>query len=94
MNKKVNTLLFILGATVFNVITAILCIVLFTILFSMTIAPRVSDSVQVWVIGFIFLAAIAASFFIYRFLLKYLIKKIDMDKYFDPIFGKKYIKKS
>ena len=89
MNKKTNTLLFILGATLFNVIVAILCFVLFTVLFSIFIVPHVSESVHVWGLSLIFLAAIVTSFFIYRFALKFLMKKIDMEKYFDPIFGKK-----
>ena len=88
MNKKTNTILFILGATLFNIIIAILCILLFTVLFSVSIAPHVSEAAQAWSISFIFLAAIIASFFIYRFVLKHLMTKIDMEKYFDPIFGK------
>ena len=37
----------------------------------------------------IFGGAIALSFIIYRFVLKLVIKKVDVDKYFDPIFGRK-----
>jgi len=94
MNKKVNTLLFVLGATIFNVIVAVIFFILFTVLFSMFIIPHIPESAQIWGVSLVFLAAIAASFIIYRFVLKFLMAKIDMEKYFDPIFGKKNIKKT
>jgi len=93
MNKKVNTILFILGATLFNIIVAVLCFILFIILYARFLAPFMSDSAQAWSFSIIFLIAIAASFFIYRMALKYLMKKIDVEKYFDPIIARKNIKK-
>ena len=89
MNKKVNTLLFVLGATLFNIIIAILSFIILIFLFSRFIAPYVSEAVQAWSFSLVFLAAIAASFFIYRIVLKFLIDKIDVEKYFDPIFVRK-----
>jgi hypothetical protein len=47
-----------------------------------------------WIFAFIFIASIVVSFIAYRLLLKYLLKKIDVDKYFDPIFVKRNIRKS
>jgi len=86
MSKKTNTLLFLIGGTIFNVIVTIVCFLLFLIIYSNFLYGRVSESVAAWVLPLFFAGAIAASFFIYRLAIKILMKKIDMEKYFDPIF--------
>jgi hypothetical protein len=40
-----------------------------------------------WGLPVMFFISIVASFFIYRWVIKLLIKKVAMEKYFDPIFG-------
>jgi uncharacterized membrane protein len=87
MSKKTNTLLFIIGGTIFNVFVTIVCFLLFLIIYSNFLYGRVSESVAAWVLPLFFAGAIAASFFIYRLAIKILMKKIDMEKYFDPIFA-------
>jgi uncharacterized membrane protein YedE/YeeE len=94
MNKKVNTLLFILGATLFNVLVAIISFVLLTILYVRFISTFVPERSQDWIFAIIFLASLAISFVVYRYALKFLIKKIDLEKYFDPIFVRKGIRKN
>ena len=92
MNKKANTLLFILGATAFNVIAAVACIILLYILFSI-ISSRLGIG-QDWVFPVSFLGGIVASFFIYRAVLKLVTGKIDMEKHFDPLFVNRNFKKN
>jgi hypothetical protein len=41
---------------------------------------------------FICLASLVVSVLVYRCVLKYLLKKINVEKYFDPIFVRKYKK--
>ena len=89
MNKKANTLLFVLGATLFNIIVTILCFVGLLLIYAKCIMSLLPEDSRSWGFPLIFIAAIVLSFFIYRFLLKLLMKKIDTEKYFDPIFGKK-----
>ena len=89
MNKKVNTFLFILGATVFNVLVAIICFFLLTFLYLTFIAHLLPEQGHVWSFTFIFLACIVLSILVYRFAVKFLLKKIDVEKYFDPIFIRK-----
>jgi phosphoglycerol transferase MdoB-like AlkP superfamily enzyme len=86
MSKKTNTLLFILGGTIFNVFVTIICFLLFLIIYSRFLYGHVSESVAAWLLPVFFAGAIAASFFIYRLAIKILVKKVDMEKYFDPIF--------
>jgi membrane protein implicated in regulation of membrane protease activity len=89
MSKKSNTLLFIIGATVFNILITVACFMALFVAFAWLIAPRLPQDVVAWSFPVLFIGAIALSFVIYRLILKRLFKRIDPDKYFDPIFGKR-----
>ena len=91
MNKKVNTLLFILGATLFNIIVTVLSFIALLMLYSKTIVPHLPEESSSFAWGFtlIFIAAIAISFIVYRLVLKLFLKKVAVDKYFDPIFSRR-----
>ena len=89
MSKKTNTLLFILGGTVFNIIITILCFIIFLAIYSRFLYPALPESSTAWALPIIFVASIAASFFIYRLAIKVIMKKVDMEKHFDPIFGRR-----
>ncbi|MDR0623412.1 MAG: leader peptide processing enzyme [Treponema sp.] len=87
MSKKTNTLLFILGATFFNIIVTVVCFTALLVLYARFLAPLLPETGRSWGFPVIFIAAIALSFVIYRVALKQLMKKIDVEKHFDPIFG-------
>ena len=88
MNKKTNTLLFILGGTIFNILIIFLSFILLIVLYFLLIRPRLpSDSTaESLIVAGIIVAAIIISFLVYRLAIKIIMKKVDMDKYFDPIF--------
>jgi hypothetical protein len=56
----------------------------------MTLIPENGRS---WGFTLIFLASIAVSFLVYRFVLRYLLTKVKIEDYFDPLFVSKYRKK-
>ena len=89
MSKKTNTLLFILGGTVFNILVTVLSFILLWALCGVLIMPRLpSDSTAwAWIMPGTFIASIVISFVVYRLAIKIIMKKVDMEKYFDPIFG-------
>ena len=87
MNKKLNTIFFILGATLFNILITVAAILLLLTIYANLLMRRIPESAQIWFILIIFIASIAISYVVYRFVLNYLIKKIDMERYFDPIFS-------
>jgi len=89
MNKRINTLLFVLGATVFNVIIAVLSFFILAILYIKLIMPLLPDTNHSWIL-IVFLVSLVISFVVYRYVSKYFIKKIDVNKYFDPLFVRKY----
>jgi hypothetical protein len=86
MNKKLNTALFIVGATLFNILVTVLSFVLLLIVYIRFIRDYLPEGAQTWSFPVIFIAAIAVSFVAYRAALKLLLKKVEMEKYFDPIF--------
>jgi hypothetical protein len=89
MNKKVNTVLFLLGATVFNLLIMFLLIVIFLVLISTIFRDSLNPNVLSILMIIVFIGSIAASFFIYGRVVKWLSRKIDMEKYFLPLFRRK-----
>jgi pilus assembly protein TadC len=89
MSKKTNTLWFILGATVFNILTTIICFILLLLVYARLLLPKLPESAAAWGLPIIFIGAIVLSFIFYRFILKQIMKKVDMEKHFDPIFGRR-----
>ncbi len=89
MNKKLNTLFFIIGATVLN-----LLIMLFLMLISLTLVGvifkgNLNPNILSVLMMVIFLSSIIGAFVIYSWLVKRIAKKIDMDRYFLPLFKKR-----
>ncbi|MEE8592099.1 MAG: hypothetical protein V3T35_12350 [Spirochaetia bacterium] len=89
MNKKANTVLFLLGATVFNLLIMFLLIVIFLVLISAIFRDSLNPNVLSSLMIVVFVGSIAASFFIYGRVVKWLSRKIDMEKYFLPLFRRK-----
>ncbi len=85
MNKKLNTALFVLGATVMNMLL-IFIIMIALIALTVVIFPDPSPGSAQVVFLMVFVLSIGLSFLIYNKLVKFFSKKIDMDKYFHPIF--------
>ena len=86
MNKKLNTALFIIGGTIFNVlVTVITFFVLFFVIYIKLLLPIFPEHGRTaFTISFII--GIITAFLVYRFVLNLITKKVDIDKYFDPIF--------
>ena len=95
MSKKTNTLLFILGATAFNILTTIIAFLLLMVVYVRLIMPLFGENVETaetataWGLPIIFILSIVLSFLLYRLILKLIMKKYDLDKYFDPIFARR-----
>jgi len=89
MNKRANTLIFILGATVFNIIITALCFLALLLLYSRFLYFRIPEGGITWALPVIFLASIVASFFVYKLVIKQIMKKVDMNTCFEPIFSRR-----
>jgi len=89
VNKKTNTILFMLGATLVNVILMIAIFVLLFWLYGRFIAQSVSPQVTSYVMIGIFVASIALTYFLYHRIVKWISSKWNLDDYFDPIFKRR-----
>ena len=78
MNKKRWTLLFILAGTLINILLMVTCFILFLVIYSRFLHLIMPESGLAWVLAILFLAALAVSFFIYRFLVKFILKKTNI----------------
>jgi len=93
MNKKINTILFVLGATVFNILITVLSFFLLLILYANVLVKILPQGAHAWSFPLIFIASLVISFFVYKIVLSHLVKKIDVEKYFDPIIRSRYRQK-
>jgi hypothetical protein len=78
-----------LGATVANIAITIVIFMVILILYAQFLAPLLPETVQAWGLPITFVLAIVLSFIVYRACVKILFKKIDVEKYFDPLFIRK-----
>lgn len=86
MNKKLNTLLFVLGATVVNIILMIILLLAGILVLAKSLPAEINPAMgQLALLG-IFILAVIGSFFIYHRVMRLIAKRIDLDRYFDPIF--------
>jgi hypothetical protein len=87
MNKKANTIWFLLGATVFNIVTTIVCFIVLLVLYGRLLAPLLPETAAAWGLPVILVGSFVLAFVIYRLAMKQLMKRFDLDKHFDPLFG-------
>lgn len=91
MNKKLNTIYFLLAATVLNLL---ILIVLAVILAAMVGAlfqkfGLASQGMSLAAIIFILFGSIAGTFFLYSKIVKWAMKKWRLEQYLEPIFRSK-----
>ena len=79
-------MLFIIAATVANLVIMLALFVLLAFVYGRLLARFFNQEAGQIIIVIIFFLSVAGSYFFYHFFVKSLSKRIDMDKYFDPIF--------
>ena len=87
MNKKLNTVLFVLAATAVNIVVMAILFIVCMVLISRLVDPE-SPLMPLW-LGMMFIVSIGGSFYLYTIAMRKLTNKYDMEKYLDPIFFKK-----
>jgi uncharacterized SAM-binding protein YcdF (DUF218 family) len=93
MNRKLNTVLFILGATVANIIMMMVIFLVLFVLFGRFLAPQIPGNIGVYGLMVLFIVSIIATYFIYHRVVRWLSNKYELEKYFGPIFPKRGGKK-
>lgn len=85
MNKKLNTLLFFVVATTVNVLLVIVLAVAAFVPYAVFVAPHLEPGLNLLALLVIVVGAMIGSFPLYRLLVNEFQKRVDMEKYFDPI---------
>ena len=89
MNKKFNTVLFMIGATFYNLLVMAIIIVVPFIIILLVFKNSLTSSSITFIVMVLFVVALGGGFFIYRYTMKKIAEKVNMDKYFEPLFRKK-----
>lgn len=89
MNKRLNSILFILGATIVNIVAMILIFFVCMVLFARFFAPHLSPGVNQIILLVLFVGSVVLTYFLYHRLMKWLSNKYPLEEYFGPLFGKK-----
>lgn len=88
MNRRLNTVLFVLGATVVNIVVMTLIFLVLLVLFARFVAPGLPTTVNQIMFLVIFLVSVVSAYVFYHQFMRYLGKRYDLAKYFGPLFGK------
>lgn len=88
MNKKLNTIIFMIGATILNLILLIVCALLLIWLFSLIYknVENISTALSWLTVMIILFGSIAATFVLYMKIIKWIVKKWNLENYIEPIF--------
>ena len=89
MNKKFNTLLFVLGATLINILLMIILFLAAFVVYGLLLAPRLPAGANAVIVVVLFIVSIVGTYFIYHKLVTLMSKKVEFEKYFDPLFKPK-----
>ena len=89
MNKKSNTLIFILVATVLNILLTIALMFVGFILVSYIASITNNTTIVPFVLMGVFVAALLLSFFIYGKAVRFVIKKFNLEDKLDPLLVKR-----
>jgi hypothetical protein len=91
MNKKLNTVYFLLGATVLNLLILVLLALVLGISVGFIYQKLGVDSqgLSLLAVLIILFGSIAGTFFLYSRIIKWVVKKWNLDNYIEPIFRTK-----
>ncbi|MFP4011849.1 MAG: hypothetical protein ACLFUM_09110 [Spirochaetaceae bacterium] len=89
MNKRVNTVLFVIGATIANIIVMMVIFLILFVIFGRFLAPMIPPNVGVYILMALFVLSIVITYFIYHRVVKWLSGKYDLEQYFGPIFPRR-----
>lgn len=87
MSKKSNTVLFMLAATILNIIIMLLLFVICFILITRFADPT-SNLVPLW-LGLSFLVSIGGSFWLYSVVIKWMTRKFQLEDKLAPLVSKR-----
>jgi hypothetical protein len=86
VNKKANTVFFMLLMTVLNIVIAVFWIVLLLFVYAKLFSRITPEQIVGLIIPLIFIVALVLTFFCYRALTNLIMKKVNLDDKLEPLF--------
>lgn len=90
MNKKLNTVLFMLAGTVLNIFMMLASFLILLFLANLVLTPESNDTFRMVVFLLVVSLSIIGSFILYSKIVKRINEKYNLDQYMHPLFGKKH----
>ncbi len=85
MNKKFNTLIFIIAGTIVNIVIMGLLLLGMILILNPLLVSDMNENLMSGIFMFSVLMAVIASFFIYAKLIKIINRKWDLEQWIEPI---------
>lgn len=89
MNKKLNTLIFLIIGTIVNIVCMLLLLVALLYLVQFLFTPETSGSIVTGVTLTAVMLSVVGSYFIYSKLVKIINNKWNLEQWIEPLFKKK-----
>ncbi|QEN09233.1 leader peptide processing enzyme [Oceanispirochaeta crateris] len=89
MNKKLNTVLFMLAGTILNIFLMLGLFLLFLYLGNLVLTPETDSSLKMLVFLLIIGFSVVGSFFLYSRIVKIINKRWNLENYMHPFFTRK-----
>jgi hypothetical protein len=85
MNKKANSIIFLLVATLFNILLVAVLFIILIALYGFALQKIIPNAAS-WYLLASFIVSMVGAFFLYRIAIKIVTKRVNLEKYFDPLF--------
>ena len=89
MNKKLNTILFLLIGTVVNIVVMLILLISFLYIIGLIFTPESNSNLVTTVTLTAVMLSVVGSYFLYSRLVKIVNKKWDLEQWIEPLFRRK-----
>lgn len=89
MNKKLNTVLFMLAGTVLNIFMMLASFLILLFLANFILTPETGATMKMVVFFLVIALSVIGSFLLYSRIVKWINEKYSLDQYMHPLFGKR-----
>jgi len=89
MNKKLNTVLFMLAGTVLNIVVMLALFLLLLFGANLILTPESDATLKMLVFLVVVVVSVVGTFFIYSRIVKWINNKWNLEQYMHPLFGRK-----
>ncbi len=89
MNKKLNTILFMLGGTILNIFLMLAFFLVLLFGANIVITPETAPTVKMLIFLLVIVLSVVGAFLVYSKIIKWVSGKWDLEKTMHPLFGKR-----